>query len=201
MRIAKETPERLQIWFWDESGFSLRVNRRKTWTKKGKRKKVSGRRRKGRFSVMGGVRLSDKKRIVDFISKGTGDSFFSVLHGFYDEVKQEWAGEDRSIDDFERIGPKILIILDNASIHKKEEILEKIAKEMPNIVLEFLPPYSPDYNLIELVWHSAKEFIANRLFKSIEDLEALVHNLLNEGELVINWDRNIKNKGNTVNAI
>ena len=70
---------------------------------------------------------------------------------------------------------RILIILDNASIHKKADILEKIAKEMPNIVLEFLPPYSPDYNLIELVWHSAKEFIANRLFESIEDLEALVH--------------------------
>ena len=72
---------------------------------------------------------------------------------------------------------------------------------MPNIVLEFLPPYSPDYNLIELVWHSAKEFIANRLFESIEDLEVLVHNLLNEGQLVIKWDRKIKNKGNTVNAI
>ena len=150
---------------------------------------------------MGGVRLSDKKRIVDFISKGTGDSFFSVLRGFYDEVKQEWAGEGRRIEDFEQIGPKILIILDNASIHKKAEILEKIAKEIPNIVLEFLPPYSPDYNLIELVWHSAKEFIANRLFESIEDLEALVHNLLNEGQLVINWDHKIKNKGNIVNAI
>jgi len=24
---------------------------------------------------------------------------------------------------------------------------------MPNIVGEFLPEYSPDYNLIELVWH------------------------------------------------
>lgn len=150
---------------------------------------------------MGGVRLSDKKRIVDFISKGTGDSFFSVLHGFYDDVKQEWVGDDRSIDDFERVGPKILIILDNTSIHKKEEILEKIAKEMSNIVLEFLPPYGSDYNLIELVWHSAKEFTANRLFESIEDLEVLVHNLLNEGQLVINWDRRIKNQGNTVNAI
>lgn len=151
--------------------------------------------------MMGGVRLSDKKRIVDFISKGTGASFFSVLRGFYDEVKQEWAEGGRNIEDFERIGPKILIILDNASIHKKEEILEKIAQEMPNIVLEFLPPYSPDYNLIELIWHSAKEFIANRLFKSIEDLEALVHSLLNEGQLVINWDRKIKNKGNIINAI
>ncbi|MBD2428006.1 transposase [Phormidium sp. FACHB-1136] len=112
IRIAKETPDRLQIWFWDEAGFSLRVRRGKTWTKKGKRKKASGERRKGRFSVMGGVRLSDKKRIVDFISKGTGDSFFSVLHGFYEEVKQEWVGEGRRIEDFEQDGPKILGHLD-----------------------------------------------------------------------------------------
>jgi len=33
--------------------------------------------------------------------------------------------------------------------------------------------------LIELVWHSAKEYIANRLFKSIEELEVLLHKLLN----------------------
>ena len=71
---------------------------------------------------------------------------------------------------------------------------------MPNLILEFLPTYSPDYNLIELVLHSAKEFISNRLFKSIEELEALVNKLLTEGELVINWGRNIKNKGNAVDA-
>ena len=52
---------------------------------------------------------------------------------------------------------------------------------MPNIHLEYLPEYSPDYNLIELVWHSAKEYIAGRLFKSIEELELLLHQLLNEG--------------------
>jgi transposase len=72
---------------------------------------------------------------------------------------------------------------------------------MPNLILEFLPEYSPDYNLIELVWHSAKEFIANRLFSSIEELESLLNRLINEGELIINWSRRIKNKGNLVNAI
>lgn len=175
--------------------------RRKTWTKKGTRKKVSGRRKKGNFSVMGGIRFSDKKRIVDFISKGTGESFFSVLQGFYGEVKAEWSEAGNNPDDFEKIGPKILIILDNASIHKRADIAKKIAEEMPNIILEFLPEYSPDYNLIELVWHSAKEFIANRLFESIEELESLVNKLLNEGELIIKWDRNIKNKGNAINAV
>lgn len=62
-----------------------------------------------------------------------------------------------------------MIILDNSSIHKKKETLEKIEAEMPNLVRSFLPEYSPDYNLIELVWHSAKEFISNRLFTSIEE--------------------------------
>ena len=61
--------------------------------------------------------------------------------------------------------------------------------------------YSADYNLIELVWHSAKEYIANRLFKSIEELEFLLHKLLNEGGLVIKWGRKLKNKGNAVITI
>ncbi len=69
---------------------------------------------------------------------------------------------------------------------------------MPNIHLEYLPEYSPDYNLIELVWHSAKEYIANRFFESIEELESLLHQLLNEDKLVINWGRKLKNKGNAL---
>lgn len=72
---------------------------------------------------------------------------------------------------------------------------------MTNIHLEFLPEYSPDYNLIELVWHSAKEYIANRLFKLIEELEFLLHQLLNQANLVIKWGRKIKNKGNAIITI
>jgi transposase len=63
-----------------------------------------------------------------------------------------------------------------------------------------LPAYSPDYNLIELVWHSAKEYIAHRLFKSISDLEVLLNRLLNQGKLIIQWQRKIKNKGNIIIA-
>ena len=53
-------------------------------------------------------------------------------------------------------------------------------------------------SLIELVWHSAKEYIAHRLFESVEQLEELLNKLLNEGDLVIKWERKIKNKGNAV---
>ncbi len=38
LKIDKQTPEGLQVGFWDESGFSLRVTIRKSGCKKGSRK-------------------------------------------------------------------------------------------------------------------------------------------------------------------
>jgi transposase len=75
------------------------------------------------------------------------------------------------LEDFEKQGAKILIVLDNASFHKKKTMLAEIEKNLPNIQLYFLPAYSPDFNLIELVWHSAKEYIAHRLFESVQELK------------------------------
>ncbi|MGB3638028.1 MAG: IS630 family transposase [Rivularia sp. (in: cyanobacteria)] len=201
LRITKESPEHLQVWFWDESGFSLRVIRRKTWGKKGRRKKVTGQRRRGRVNIMGGLRYHDKKRINFVIKKGDADVFYEQLTLLYKFLLEEWIEQGNKIELFNDCAAKIVIILDNASFHKRKDILEKIEKEMPNIILEFLPPYSPDYNLIELVWHSAKEYIAHRLFESVEQLEELLNKLLNQGGLIIKWDRKIKNKGNAVYSI
>lgn len=201
LRIEKENPESLQVWFWDESGFSLRVIRRKNWCKKGKRKKIRGDRRKGRVNVMGALRHSDKKRFVEFLQKSNSQNFYEVMKVFYQELQNEWVEKGNSVEDFAEKGPKIVIILDNASFHKKAEYIEKIESEMLNVHLEYLPEYSPDYNLIELVWHSAKEYLAHRLFKSIEELEFLLHRLLNEDELIIKWGRKLKNKGNAVIAV
>jgi len=194
--IAREQPERLQIWFWDESGFSLRVIRRKNWGKKGKRKKLPGQRRHGRVNVMGAIREADRKRVCFFIKKGNADIFYEQLQQLNELIKQEWVDKGNRAEDFSKLGPKIILILDNASYHKRQDIVAKISQEFPNFVLEFLQPYSPDYNIIELVWHSCKEYIAHRLFKSVDELKSLLDKLLNQGELVIKWHRKIKNKGN-----
>ena len=57
LEIAKNNPKKLQVWFWDESGFSLRVLKRKIWGKKGNRKKIALKRSRGRVNVMGGLRV------------------------------------------------------------------------------------------------------------------------------------------------
>ena len=147
---------------------------------------------------MGALRYSDKKRFGEFLKTSNSYSFYEVLKIFDQELINEWIEAGNNRENFAEKGAKIVIILDNASFHKKQEYLQKIETEMPNIHLEYLPKYSPDYHLIELVWHSAKEYIANRLFQSIEELEALLHQLLNEGGLVIKWGRKLKNKGNAV---
>jgi transposase len=200
LKRSKALPEKLQIWFWDESGFSLRVIRRKQWGKRGQRKSLSGKRSRGRVNMMGGLRFSDRQQKCYFIEQGNGDSFYESMVNLNEYVRQEWIGKGNIADKFEQSGLRILIVLDNASYHKKQEVLAKISAECPNLELWFLPPYSPDYNLIELVWHSCKEFIAHRLFKSVDELRDLLDRLINGGELNIQWKRKVKNKGNALLA-
>jgi transposase len=200
LEVSTQEPERLQVWFWDESGFSLRVIRRKVWTKKGKRPKVTGQRSRGRVNIMGALRYHDRKRICYFIDRGNSESFYEQLKQFYEAIKLEWIEGGNKESEFESIGPKILIVLDNASYHKKKTMLAEIEKNLPNLQLYFLPAYSPDFNLIELVWHSAKEYLAHRLFKSVDQLKNLLDRLLNQGELIIKWSRKVKNKGNAIMA-
>ena len=58
----------------------------------------------------------------------------------------------------------VLMILDGASCHKAK------ALEMPpNIILDFLPPCSPELNPTEHIWDEMREkFFANRIFSSME---------------------------------
>ncbi len=200
IQASEKEPNKIQVWFWDESGFRMRVIRRKSWRRIGKKKKITGQRRKGRVNVMGGLRYSDQKRICYFIEKGESETFYNQITSLNEAVKNEWVNQGNQESDFADYGPRVIVILDNASFHKKKEIIEKIESEMPNIILEYLPEYSPDYNLIELVWHSTKEYVAHRLFKSVQELETTLDKLLNQGGLQIKWKRKIKNKGNAVIA-
>lgn len=135
-----------------------------------------------------------------FVDKGNADSFFEQLVKLNDFVKQEWVAQGNIASLYERIGPRVLVVLDNASYHKRQDITDKIEQTLPNIHLCYFPAYSLDFNLIELVWHSCKEFIAHRLFQSVEQLKELLHRLLNHGGLLINWNRSLRNKGNSIVA-
>ncbi len=62
-----------------------------------------------------------------------------------------------------------VIVLDNGAFHKAKKIV------IPdNIILIFLPPYSPELNPAEKIWQQLKREFTNRLFLTIESLEEFV---------------------------
>ena len=65
-------------------------------------------------------------------------------------------------------GPRSVLILDNASIHKNPR-LRQLCDEA-GVLLKFLPPYSPDYNPIEATFKDLKTWI-KRNYKLAEDFE------------------------------
>ena len=66
------------------------------------------------------------------------------------EIFSSWIEQDL----LPKLPKNSMIIMDNASFHKGRAMQEKI-KEAGHI-LEYLPPYSPDFNPIEQKWAQAK---------------------------------------------
>ncbi len=66
-----------------------------------------------------------------------------------------------------------IIILDNAGFHKSKRL-----KIPDNILLIFLPPYSPELNPAEKIWARFKRSFTNRLMKTMTEISEFVSNCL-----------------------
>ncbi|MBF0351394.1 MAG: transposase [SAR324 cluster bacterium] len=76
---------------------------------------------------------------------------------------------------------KILLICDNATFHKAQWLTDWVKQQQSWLQLEFLPPYSPDFNPIERLWRWMKtEFIHNQCWKTAKDLKQSMENLIRE---------------------
>lgn len=72
-----------------------------------------------------------------------------------------------------------IILLDNASIHKTRTVLKEM--EDKGYVAWFLPPYSPEYNPIELVFGRLKQsYYRYRLKATLPDIPRTVEHILAE---------------------
>jgi len=67
---------------------------------------------------------------------------------------------------------KIFLILDNASWHKSKLIKNFVYENKERIRLEFLPPYSPEYNPSEQCWKNVKrDLLTSKMFFSLEGMK------------------------------
>ena len=79
---------------------------------------------------------------------------------------------------------RIFVICDNASAHKSKMIQEYLESKRGEVVLWYLPPYTPQHNPIEVLWREIKRAIAGRYFGSFDEMHKTIRNLIKSGEVV-----------------
>ena len=65
------------------------------------------------------------------------------------------------LGNYQRREPRSIVVLDNASVHHSERVVEMIREKGAFVV--YLPPYSPDFNPIELMFNMYKMKIAREI--------------------------------------
>jgi len=77
---------------------------------------------------------------------------------FFGEIRKEYPDREKAVH----------LFLDNAGYNRSYEVKSK-AEEL-NIKLHYLPPYSPNLNLIERLWkYCKKNLVKNRYYPSFDD--------------------------------
>ena len=137
--IRYEFFEKRPIVYLDESGFAVDAPRTHGYSEKGKRcYGTKDWHARGRLNAIGAI---------------VGFAFIAIcLFDCYvdSDVFYAWLTEDL----LPKTPPHSVIVMDNASFHKREDMIEAI--EGAGHTPEFLPPYSPDLNPIEKKWAQAK---------------------------------------------
>lgn len=140
LKIFKyEFIENRPIVYVDESGFSVDSPRDRGYSLKGQRcyaKKDWHAR--GRVNAIGAITDFKLLNVCLFDTYINADVFYA------------WLTEQL----LPNIPEKSVIVLDNATFHKRNDALKAI--EDAGYIAEFLPPYSPDLNPIEKKWAQAK---------------------------------------------
>ena len=143
----------VQLWFGDESGIEGDPRPRKRWVEKGSRPTLPYAGSHLRRNVIGAVSPTDGQLSCLIFSHCDTE----VFQAFLDNLAREVPADPNR---------KHILILDNASWHKAKSL------NPHHFQIEFLPPYSPDFNPIERFWLRLKsDFFSDFFAKTPDDLE------------------------------
>lgn len=147
-----------ELFFADEMRYGLISNFRRSWSKVGLR------------TIIDSQQSFDNRYLFSAVSPLSGQSFHLMsIDGFDSEAAYAFLLE------LKKQYPEKLVILvwDNAPCHKP-----KIHREIPGLIVLFLPPYSPELNPTERFFEELRKATANQIFKTIEDQELAIEQKL-----------------------
>lgn len=139
--------------------YGLISNFRRSWSKVGERTIIDSQQSyENRYLFSAVAPLSGRSFHLSSV-----DGFDSATaHTFLIELKKEHPNET------------VIIVWDNAPCHRP-----KVHREIPGLIVLFLPPYSPELNPAERFFEELRKATACRIFKTIDEQEAVIEKKLN----------------------
>ena len=167
----QEEQGQIDLYYFDESGFALDPTIPYAWQEPNSVIELPAR-RYGRINVLG------------FMNRNND------LHPFMFEESIHTGVVIACFDAFcQTIKKKTVVVIDNASIHTSEEFEDRISYwRKQGLMIKYLPPYSPELNLIEILWRRIKytwlPFSAYECLNALnEALEAILSHVGSEYQI------------------
>ena len=147
--------EEIDLYYLDETGLNLNPQVPYAWQLQSTTACLPAQRGKGRTIV--GIFSPIKQDLQATIFEGavSAECVVEVIEQFSQQIQR-----------------KTIIVLDRASIHTAVLVKDQISKwKRKGLYLQFLPAYSPELNLIEILWKHLKHFwLEVQDYQSIETL-------------------------------
>jgi transposase len=162
LAAGKKNARRRRAWivFEDETGVSERPPIRRTWAPRGETPVLIHPYNWKKLSVAGGMAYRFDGRRCQFVFRTLRGSFKAKdIISFLKALKRHFRGKN------------VILIWDRLPGHKAVITRQYIASQRDWLKVEWLPPYAPDLNPIELVWgHSKSGQLANQPVDDLDDV-------------------------------
>jgi transposase len=159
--VAQAKKHKARLYFIDESAFRSDAHRGTTWGIKGKTPIVKD--TGGRFGF----------KLISAVS-ARGDMYFDVI--------EKRMNSERFIEFLESLRSDacqpIFVIADNARYHHSKRVQEFLEENEGNIMMAFLPPYTPELNPDEQVWNYAKREMGNKSIHNKEEMKEVIFSIM-----------------------
>lgn len=164
------------IYYFDGTGFDLQPSVPYAWQPKGETTEIPSSR-------------SDRVNVLGFLNTGDND-FYSFIFECSVTTDVVTACFDKFCERTDK-EKQTFVIIDNAPVHTSKKFLDNIEKwAEKGVFIIYLPPYSPELNLIEILWRFVKyswlPFSAYLSFRNLaEEVEKILKGV--GSEYVINF--------------
>lgn len=148
----------IELYYYDESGFSLTPCVPYGWQKKGETILLPAD-KKQRINLLGFLRRDNTLEAFSCSQSVDSQTVITCMNAFALQRKNSQK--------------TAYVIIDNAPVHNSREFrAQEKGWAEKNIIIKRLPAYSPELNLVEILWKKIKyEWINTEAFQSLETLQ------------------------------